>query len=63
MEIDNRNIFFDNLKRGINLFTGAGFSKLFSPMFLFKSAIITTPPLAQFTLTWYTRTSFTTQVI
>ncbi|MCM1104263.1 MAG: SIR2 family protein [Clostridium sp.] len=31
MEIDNRNIFFDNLKRGINLFTGAGFSKLESP--------------------------------
>lgn len=31
MGIDNRNIFFDNLKRGINLFTGAGFSKLVSP--------------------------------
>lgn len=31
MEIDNRNIFFDNLRNGINLFTGAGFSKLESP--------------------------------
>lgn len=31
MVIDNRNIFFDNLKRGINIFTGAGFSKLVSP--------------------------------
>lgn len=28
MNIDNRYIFFENLKRGINLFTGAGFSKL-----------------------------------
>ena len=25
IEIDNRNIFFDKLKTGINLFTGAGF--------------------------------------
>lgn len=31
MEIDNRNLFFDYLKTGINLFTGAGFSKLESP--------------------------------
>jgi hypothetical protein len=31
LEIDNRNIFFDNLRNGINLFTGAGFSKLESP--------------------------------
>jgi len=31
MNIDNRYIFFENLKRGINLFTGAGFSKLESP--------------------------------
>lgn len=31
MEIDNQYIFFENLKRGINLFTGAGFSKLESP--------------------------------
>lgn len=31
IEIDNRNIFFDKLKTGINLFTGAGFSVLESP--------------------------------
>lgn len=31
IEIDNRNIFFENLKTGINLFTGAGFSILESP--------------------------------
>ena len=30
--IDNRNIFFEKLKTGINLFTGAGFSVLESPM-------------------------------
>lgn len=31
VEIDNRNIFFEKLKNGINLFTGAGFSVLESP--------------------------------
>ena len=31
IEIDNRNIFFDKLKTGIKLFTGAGFSVLESP--------------------------------
>lgn len=31
VDIKNRNLFFDNLKRGINIFTGAGFSKLQSP--------------------------------
>lgn len=31
IEIDNRNMFFDKLKTGINLFTGAGFSVLESP--------------------------------
>lgn len=31
VEIDNRNIFFEKLKTGINLFTGAGFSVLESP--------------------------------
>lgn len=30
--IDNRNIFFEKLKTGIKLFTGAGFSVLKSPM-------------------------------
>ncbi len=31
IKIDNRNIFFEKLKTGINLFTGAGFSVLESP--------------------------------
>ena len=31
IDINNRNLFFDNLKKGINIFTGAGFSKLESP--------------------------------
>lgn len=31
IQIDNRNIFFEKLKTGINLFTGAGFSVLESP--------------------------------
>lgn len=31
IKIDNRNIFFDKIKTGINLFTGAGFSVLESP--------------------------------
>ena len=31
VEIDDRNTFFDKLKTGINLFTGAGFSVLESP--------------------------------
>lgn len=31
VKIDNRNIFFEKLKTGINLFTGAGFSVLESP--------------------------------
>lgn len=31
VQIDNRNIFFEKLKTGINLFTGAGFSVLESP--------------------------------
>lgn len=29
--IDNRNIFFEKLKTGVNLFIGAGFSVLESP--------------------------------
>ncbi len=29
--IDNKNLFYDKLRRGINLFTGAGFSKLEAP--------------------------------
>lgn len=32
VQIDNRNIFFEKLKTGINLFTGAGFSVLESPL-------------------------------
>ena len=35
VDIKNRNLFFDNLKRGINIFTGAGFSKLQSPSEIF----------------------------